>query len=65
MYKLNKIYFIILTIIFGFFSCKPNKETKNTSLDKEIEQKVDSVLSLMHIDEKIGQMVQYAARSYY
>ena len=61
MYKLNKIYFIILTIIFGFFSCKPNKETKNTSLDKEIEQKVDSVLGLMHIDEKIGQMVQYAA----
>jgi beta-glucosidase len=61
MYKLNKIYLITLTIIFGFFSCKPNKEMKNTSLHKEIEQKVDSVLGLMHIDEKIGQMVQYSA----
>jgi beta-glucosidase len=61
MYKLNKIYLITLTIIFGFFSCKPNKEMKNTSVHKEIEQKVDSVLSLMHIDEKIGQMVQYSA----
>ncbi|MFK8060841.1 MAG: beta-glucosidase BglX [Polaribacter sp.] len=30
-------------------------------LDVSIEQKVDSVLSLMNLDEKIGQMVQYAA----
>jgi len=61
MYKLYKIHLITLTIIFGFFSCKPNKEMKNSSLHKEIEQKVDSVLGLMHIDEKIGQMVQYSA----
>jgi len=61
MNRLNKIYLISLMIIFGSFGCKPQIETKNTLLQKEIAQKVDSVLGLMHLEEKIGQMVQYSA----
>lgn len=31
-------------------------------LDTRIEQKVDSVLALMHLNEKIGQLVQYSGK---
>lgn len=56
-----KIIFLytIVTLIIG---CQDSKITvSNNNLDQKIEQKVDSVLSLMTIEEKIGQMVQYAA----
>ena len=31
--------------------------------DKRIEERVDSVLALMTLEEKIGQMTQYSAKS--
>lgn len=61
MKKLTILPLVTLTLIFGFSSCKPNKEIQGTSLDQALEQKVDSVLSLMNLQEKIGQTVQYAA----
>jgi beta-glucosidase len=61
MNRLHKRHLIALMTIFGLFGCKPNMEIKNTSLQKKIAQKVDSVLGLMHLEEKIGQMVQYEA----
>ncbi|TXD47616.1 beta-glucosidase BglX [Polaribacter sp. IC073] len=61
MKKLTKLSLVILTLISGFYSCKPNKNMQDTSLDQALEQKVDSVLSLMNLQEKIGQTVQYAA----
>lgn len=47
------------------FACSPSNNNINGwtsySGDKVIENKVDSVLSLMTLDEKIGQMNQYSA----
>ena len=34
----------------------------NTNLDEKIERKVDSVLALMRLNEKIGQLVQYCGK---
>ncbi|WP_339885184.1 beta-glucosidase BglX [Polaribacter vadi] len=57
----TKISFIIFIIGIGFLSChKIENTTENSSLNKEIERKVDSVLNLMTLEEKIGQTVQYS-----
>jgi len=52
---------IILAISFiSFISCKKDKKgVQADNLDHKIEQKVDSVLALMTLAEKIGQMNQY------
>ncbi|QCX36900.1 beta-glucosidase BglX [Aureibaculum algae] len=60
------LLFLILPSILIFQSCNnissSTKTTKNDSnQDANIERKVDSVLALMNLNEKIGQMVQYAA----
>ncbi|MFC0605999.1 beta-glucosidase BglX [Winogradskyella pulchriflava] len=42
---------------------KPHSETSNNPLiDMDIERKVDSVLALMQLNEKIGQLVQYSGK---
>ncbi len=52
--KTNGLFFLILLFfIVGCSTSKYKKEDKS----KMIEEKVDSVLSLMTLDEKIGQMV--------
>ncbi len=51
-----KKYILILLSIILIFSC-----TKKISTKVQLNQKVDSVLNLMTIDEKIGQMVLYAS----
>ena len=61
MKKPYKFTIVVFSLILGMFSCKPKTTMKNTSLDKALEQQVDSVLNLMNIEEKIGQMVQYSA----
>lgn len=38
-------------------------EWQSYSGDRRIEERVDSVLSLMTLEEKIGQMTQYSAKS--
>lgn len=53
--------FITALLFFVVCSCTNNKEVRLVGLHQEIEQKVDSVLSLMTLAEKIGQTVQYAA----
>ncbi len=47
--------FVLLMVIFAVF-CSLSASTQNLS----IERRVDSVLSLMTLDEKIGQMNQYS-----
>ena len=42
-------------------ACHSGGKWKSFSGDKEIERKVDSVLKLMTLEEKIGQMTQYSA----
>lgn len=50
---------ILICIALTFFYCKKN--INNSKNENEIlKTKVDSVLSLMTVDEKIGQTVQYA-----
>ena len=46
-----RIALVLLIAIAPFFVCKAQHKT--------IDQKVDSVLKLMTLDEKIGQMNQY------
>ena len=59
-------YVLILSFLFLGISCKKqaNQENINNHLDlnNEIEKKVDSVLNLMLINEKIGQLVQYSGK---
>ena len=56
LFKLLFSFIIILT----FYNCTDSKKSKS-NVDEEIETKVDSVLALMNLEEKIGQMVQYSA----
>ena len=51
-----KKYLLILLSTFLLFSC-----SKKSNIDQQINQSVDSVLRLMTIDEKIGQMVLYSS----
>tara|TARA_R110002073_G_scaffold40547_5_gene114952 strand:+ start:52094 stop:54418 length:2325 start_codon:yes stop_codon:yes gene_type:complete len=56
-------YIVISTTLILSFSCKNNQQnlTKNlATTNPEIERKVDSVLALMQLNEKIGQLVQYS-----
>lgn len=59
-YKYNHIvlkYLIISTFLVASFSCSQNKVAAVTP-EQLIEQRVDSLLALMTLDEKIGQMSQ-------
>lgn len=63
MKKFIVLLFIISAIAL-FNSCDKtgtNTSKKSAMQDDAIEQKVDSVLALMNLKEKIGQMVQYSA----
>jgi len=55
MNKLNSL--AILLIGLSLFSCKPATENSDAELDK----KVDSVLALMTLEEKIGQLTLYTS----
>jgi len=53
---------ILVTVVFLFitlFSCSDKKNSTNQTSNSKVEQKVDSVLALMTLQEKIGQMNQY------
>ena len=52
---MKKFLLILLSTIL-LFSC-----SKKSTADQQLDQKVDSVLRLMTIDEKIGQMVLYSS----
>ncbi|WP_298321002.1 beta-glucosidase BglX [uncultured Aquimarina sp.] len=68
---MKKNYIICIGILCGFLSisCNSSSEeinditantvTTNNGLDQTIESKVDSLLAIMTIEEKIGQMNQY------
>jgi len=50
------VLLLILTI-----SCSPSKDDKNPEQKKMIyKNEVDSLLNLMTLEEKVGQMVQYS-----
>lgn len=57
-------FYIILSVLIGLSACGKSASTsswKSFSGDKRIEQRVDSVLKLMTLEEKIGQMTQFSA----
>ncbi|WP_329905080.1 beta-glucosidase BglX [Porphyromonas pogonae] len=55
----GSILLAILTTITGYAQT-PTSSWKSFSGDKRIEQRVDSVLKLMTLEEKIGQMTQFS-----
>ncbi|SKB75072.1 beta-glucosidase BglX [Macellibacteroides fermentans] len=60
---MKKIVTVItsLTLLAALGGCKPSASGwKSYSGDKTIEQRVDSVLKLMTLEEKIGQMAQFS-----
>ena len=60
---MKKIVTVItsLTLLAALGGCKPSASGwKSYSGDKTIEQRVDSVLNLMTLEEKIGQMAQFS-----
>lgn len=63
---MNKIFNTIFLVLLGLFSActsENNAQWESYSGDRRIEQRVDSVLELMTLEEKIGQMTQYSAKS--
>lgn len=55
-----KIKILFLSLLTAF-SCSQQEESKNTTASEEnVSLKVDSILSLMTLEEKIGQLNQYA-----
>ena len=57
--KKNIILFVV-GVALSLNACKVSSQSKKTpQQEKNIEQKVDSVLALMTLEEKVGQMVQY------
>ncbi|WP_304037359.1 glycoside hydrolase family 3 protein, partial [Mesonia mobilis] len=57
--KKNIILFVV-GVALSLNACKVSSQSKKTTQpEKNIEQKVDSVLALMTLEEKIGQMIQY------
>ena len=57
-----KRVFVILLVAVAVTACGgAGKRWKSFSGDKTIEHKVDSVLKLMTLEEKIGQMTQFSA----
>ena len=61
--KMRKILFpCTVTIMLALFSCQKGDVSRpGASADPVLERKVDSVLALMNLEEKIGQMNQYNA----
>ncbi len=59
MQNIIKKSFVLAILSVGFVGCNISKNKQNLEVTT-IDQKVDSVLSLMNLDEKIGQMTQYA-----
>lgn len=60
---LLKTSIVILTIILCSFKIPVidvGNRKSNTNINDKIEKKVDSVLALMRLNEKIGQLVQYS-----
>jgi len=61
-----KICSFILCFLFFIVNSKRGLSQTNqntySNLNNEIERKVDSVLNLMHLNEKIGQLVQYSGK---
>jgi beta-glucosidase len=55
MKKLN--YFILSLAVLAMFSC--NKTTVKSGQDEGIENRIDSVMAKMSLEEKVGQMAQY------
>lgn len=49
----------IITLCLTFISCQKGAENNKQTGESQIDKKVDSVLSLMTLTEKIGQMNQY------
>lgn len=54
----SKIILFILSICV--LSCSKNSETSKKTTELEYQKQIDSLLSLMTIEEKVGQMVQYS-----
>ena len=55
----NNIKLGIAFFVFALFSCSSNKKLIVSEKRSEIDQKVDSIMHLMTLDEKIGQLNQY------
>ena len=55
-------YIYLVIVLFFIVSCKTDNENKTASLDDEYSSKVDSVMALMTLEEKIGQTVMYSGQ---
>jgi hypothetical protein len=51
---MRKLLFIIIIVIAGFYGCTPSADQRSVSSD--YAHKVDSLLLLMTLDEKLGQL---------
>ncbi|MDD2797766.1 MAG: beta-glucosidase BglX [Bacteroidales bacterium] len=57
----RSINFVVLLLVFAFCASSPLIRAAKPISPKSIEQRIDSLMALMTLDEKIGQMNQYAS----
>ncbi|QWX84633.1 beta-glucosidase BglX [Cellulophaga sp. HaHaR_3_176] len=62
MKKQTLLIFVIVLLVGISYSFNRRIKNRIVNSDDKIEEKVDSVLALMHINEKIGQLVQYSGK---
>ena len=55
----SKLKYGLLIVGLLFLNCKSSKKIITSTKDEKTEKRVDSLLSLMTLEEKIGQMNQY------
>lgn len=61
MMKTNNSFLIVFFVVVTFLGCNSNKNELST--EQTIESKIDSILSIMTLEEKIGQTVIYTSDS--
>ena len=57
--KKSFIHLSFALTVFGFTACHSQKAATKVSKQKPVEARIDSIMKLMTLEEKIGQMNQY------
>lgn len=57
---MNRLSYLFLAVLISCISCNPITNQSGTNLDAVTESKIDSIMSEMTLEEKVGQMSQFA-----
>lgn len=58
-YQLKHAFFVVAVFVLAAISCSANKNTQSLVQEDVVDKKIDSLLAIMTIEEKVGQMNLY------